>query len=167
MKKAFSLIELLVVMVILLILSLIAVPLYHKYVVFSQYGVLKSTLSSARVWAESVVADVDRFPNGVCDASDKEGEGEVKCLYDYDSDTITIDSRGDLAINIPLKVTFTRNNANPTCGKIVVECEKGKCFGLKSSDGSGNAKVCIDTCLAVSQVGEDTNYNGVVNGGCD
>jgi len=165
-KKAFTLIELLVVMAIMAILAVVAIPTYNKYRVNAGYSVLESNLKEAETWAESIVADNDRFPNGVCDSSSYSGTGSVKCSYSYDNDSISVDAGGDLKVDIPLKITFTRDATKQVCGKIVVTCPKEGCYGLRNHDDSGDASICIDTCQSVSYIKEDTNLHGVVHGGC-
>ena len=166
-KSGFSLIELLVVMAIMAILAVIAIPTYNKYRVNAGYGVVQTNLKSSETWAETVVADYDRFPNGVCDGSSYFGSGKLKCLYDDGSDSIIVSSAGDLVVDIPLKVAFTRNSTTNTCGKIIVSCPKDRCYGLKNHDDSGDAKLCINTCDNPSFLKEDTNLHGIVNGGCN
>ncbi len=166
MNKAFSLIELLVVMAIIAILSIIAIPQYNKYKVNSAYSILESALKRGELWAEAIVADEEKFPNGVCDASVYNGKGSIRCSYNSTSDTITVDSNGDLTLEIPLKLTFQRNATTSTCGIIIVSCPSNNCFGLKNHDNTGDAKICINTCDNPAYEREDTNLHGLIKGGC-
>ena len=165
-NKGFTLIELLVVIAIMAILAVIAVPQYNKYRANAAYTKLQSQLYSARTWAESVVADCDKFPSGTCDASSYSGSGSVKYEYNATSDSISVSQNGGLSVDIPLKVTFTRNATDETCGEVEVECPKDRCSGLRNHDNTGDAKICLNTCGAVVKLSEDTNLHGVINGGC-
>ena len=146
-SKAFSLIELLVVMAIITILAAIAIPEYNKYKVNSFFSKMKTNLKLGEGWAEAIYADYNRYPNGICDASNVSGSGVLKCSYDSQNDTIITDSNGDLKVDAPLKLTFERKTcSNGTDGvEITVECPAGKCLGLGPSEGQ-NASIWIDTC---------------------
>lgn len=165
-RRSFTLTELLVVIAIIAILAVIAVPQYNKYRANSMYSVLEKNLKASVLWAENVVADSSKFPNGICDASNIASSGTFKCAYDATNDNITSSSTGDLTIEIPLKVTFTRNNTNQNCGVVKVECPINRCAGLKNSQKNGNALICQDTCANPSLIKTDNNIHGVVNGGC-
>ena len=143
-KKAFSLIELLVVMVIIAILAVIAIPQYNKYKANAFYSKMETNLKNARVWAEQIKADYDKYPQGTCDTSSYTGSGAIKCSYDSNNDTIIIDQNGDLKIDIPLKAIFERQTS---CNgiKITIECPAGRCLGLEPSPGT-NASIWINTC---------------------
>jgi type IV pilus assembly protein PilA len=166
MKLGFSLIELLVVIAIMAILAVIAIPQYSKYQVNAAYTKLSSSLQTAKTFAESVVADEDKFPNGTCDASGYSGSGSVKCDYDSTNDNMSISANGGLSVDIPLTVTFTRDATDATCGTVKVQCPKNRCSGLRNHDDSGDAIICQNTCGSVTTIKEDTNIHGVINGGC-
>jgi len=153
--KAFSLIELLIVIAILAILSSIAFIQYNKYRVNAIYSKMEEQLHLARTWAESETINFGKFPNGVCDASTH--GGTIKCLYDADSDSITIDPSGDLRVSPPFKVGFIRNSTSSNCGWVVVTCPAGGCAGLKGPGNSGDAKICINTCSEEEKIIANTN----------
>jgi type IV pilus assembly protein PilA len=165
-KKGFTLIELLVVMAIIAILAIIAIPQYNKYRANSAYSNLEKNLKISILWAENIVADYDKFPNGNCDALSLSGSGNLRCSYVEASDSIVQDTAGDLEIQIPFKVTFVRDNSTSTCGYVKVECLFGKCSGLANSTNNGNALICQNTCDNPSTIKTDNNMHGVVNGGC-
>ena len=153
-------------MVIIAILAVVATIQYNKYIANAAYTKIQSQLYSARTWAESVVADCDKFPSGTCDASSYSGSGSVKYEYNATSDNMTVSASGGLSVDIPLTVKFTRDATDETCGEIEVECPKDRCSGLKNHDNTGNAAICLNTCGAVVKQSEDTNIHGVINGGC-
>ena len=165
-KRAFTLIELLIVMAIVAILAAIAIPQYNKYKANAMYSKLESNLERARVWAENVVINYDKFPNGTCDASSYSGSGFIKCSYDSFSKTIKIVNNGNLYIDIPLKAVFFVNASDESCGIIEIECPFNNCNGLKNHNNNGNAKLCINSCDAINRIREDTNLHGLINGGC-
>lgn len=160
--KAFSLIELLVVMAIIAILAVVASYSYNKYRVNAMFSKLQTQLGTARTWADMVVSDYDQFPSGTCDASDLSSDGLKKCYYDGKE---VKEGSGDLMVQAPLKVTFIPDSSDKTCGFIVVTCPADRCGGLKSSSG-GNAKICVNTCDVSEVIRSDTNLFGVQNGGC-
>lgn len=143
-NKAFSLIELLVVMAIIAILAAIAIPQYNKYRANAFYAKMETNLKNSRLWAEQIYSDYGKYPQGICDASTETGSGSIKCSYDETNDIIKKDSNGDLKIDIPLKVTFERQTS---CNgiKVTIECPAGNCSGLEPSAGT-NAKLWIDSC---------------------
>jgi len=156
MRKAFSLIELLIVIAIIAILAAIAMHQYNKYRANAIYSSMETQLRKARAWAEIKVEEVGKFPRGTCDASS--AQGTVKCQYDPDSDSISVSSTGDLHIDPPFKVSFFRNTTAEVCGWILVE------GGLKNHDNSGPAKICINTCESEEKIYGDTNLYGIMNG---
>ena len=166
MKFGFTLIELLVVIAIMAILAIIAIPQYSKYRANAAYSKLTTNLETAKTFAESVVADEDKFPNGTCDTSVYSGSGSAKCDYDSTNDNMSVSANGGLSIDIPLTVTFTRDATNATCGIVEVKCPKDRCSGLRNHDNSGDAVICQSTCGSVTTIKEDTNLHGVINGGC-
>jgi prepilin-type N-terminal cleavage/methylation domain-containing protein len=166
MNKGFSLVELLTVMAIIAVLAVIATVQYNKFITNAAYTKLSSNLQTAKTFAESVVADEEKFPDGTCDASAYSGSGSVKYDYDSTNDNMSVSASGGLSVDIPLKITFTRNATDATCGEIKIECPKNKCSGLKNHDNSGGAVICQSTCGAVTKIKEDTNIHGVINGGC-
>ncbi len=166
MRRAFTLIELLVVIAIIAILAVIASVEYNKYRSNAMYSVLESNLKAGIAWAESIVADYEKFPNGICDASSLSGSGSIKCEYSVDNDTITQSANGGISVDIPLKITWRRDKNDPTCGIVKVECPKERCSGLANSSGNGNAVICENTCLNPEKISADVNLYGIVNGGC-
>ncbi|WP_084675110.1 prepilin-type N-terminal cleavage/methylation domain-containing protein [Hippea jasoniae] len=163
-SNGITLIELLVVIAIMAILAIIAIPQYNKYRANAAYTKIQTNLNTAKTWAENIVADEEKFPNGVCDATGYSGTGSIKCSYSPDNDTISIDANGDLKVDIPLKITFERDNG--TCGKIIVFCPKNRCSGLMNHNNSNGATICTNTCDNPEVIKEDTNIHGVINGGC-
>jgi len=164
-SDAFSLIELLIVLAVIAILLALGGYQYSVYRSRAAYSALSSQLQVSRMWAEKIVDDYSRFPNGKCDASSL-SSGALKCEYDPDKDDIVVSSGGSLRVNSPLTVSFIRSSKDSSCGIIKVECPKDNCAGLKNSTETSGAVICIDTCEAAEEIKEDTNIHGVINGGC-
>lgn len=130
------------------------------------YNVLETNLKESITWAESIVADYGKFPNGTCDASSLSGSGVLKCDYSSDNDSIIQSASGEVSVDIPLKISWIRDKNNMTCGIVKVECPKDRCSGLTNSRGDGNAVICENTCSNPQKISADINLYGIVNGGC-
>ena len=168
--RGFSLIELLVVMVIISILAAIGITQYNKYRANAMYNLLETNLKTAVSWAEGVSVEFGVFPSGTCDASSLSGSGVYHCTYQSVNSTINVVTAPagvkDLAVNIPLIVSFTPSSTGSNCGVVKVECPIDRCAGLTNNAGTGKAVVCMDTCANPMSTRADTNLHGVVGGGC-
>ncbi len=141
-EKAFSLIELLVVMAIIAILAVIAIPQYNKFRANAFWGKMETNLKNAKAWAQQIKADYDKYPSGTCDASSV--SGTLKCdITSATNLTITTKNDGTLKVDSPLSVCFKPQSS---CDGIliVVKCPNGKCSGLEK--GSNGAALWINTC---------------------
>ena len=157
-NKAFSLIELLVVMAIIAILAAIAIPQYNKYRANAFYAKMETNLKNSRLWAEQIYSDYGKYPQGICNASIIAGSGSIKCAYnpqrtgqdDEICDPGDADCQNvnwDLIIDTPLMATFNPKICdNGSEGvEITIECPVGRCSGLEPNTGT-NAKVWINSC---------------------
>ena len=158
-------------MVIIAILAAIAVNQYNKYRSNAMYSLLETNLKTAVSWAEGISVEFGVFPSGTCDAGSLTGSGVYHCTYQsVNATTVNVIAAPagvkDLAVNIPLRVSFTPSSAGSNCGIVKVDCPTDRCAGLTDSAGTGRAEVCMDTCANPMRTRSDTNLHGVVEGGC-
>ncbi len=134
--RGFTLIELMIVVVVVAILSTVAYPSYHEFIVKSKRAEGKAALLEAAQSLERHFTNYNTYPSNLTTAGVRtfSGDNAAKAAYTI---AIAAGTTGSLASSFALTATPANGHADPKCGNLSIDQ-----LGRKGETGTMTVAEC-------------------------